>query len=123
MTSDQEENGWSEEPFKKRVWNAIDDIRRDQLITQEKLKVIERDFMKQGDFCQIEQGRWESLQDKLSERDARLIKIESMVQHLVETMDAYWKFPFKVLLFIGALGSAGLVVWKLAKGLASLRVW
>jgi chromosome segregation ATPase len=104
-------------PFKSRVWGAIETLKTEVALLEEKFRISERDVLSRDHFYESQQTKWEEIEQQIIQTDKRLIRVEETLTHISNRLDDMAKFPMKTLAFIAALASTATIVWKLIKGL------
>lgn len=102
-----------------RFWRAIDSIQREDIITKEKIRVLEDAFNRHLNYHDGMAKALEAIKEKLEANGNILVAVKINQETNKKEIDKLWAFPLKIVAFIVALGGAGTVAYKVAHWLIS----
>ncbi len=102
-----------------RFWRAIDSIQREDIITKEKIRVLEDAFNRHLSYHDGMAKSLEAIKEKLETNGNILVAVKINQESNKKEIDKLWAFPLKIAAFVVALGGAGTVAYKLAHWLIS----
>jgi hypothetical protein len=97
-----------------RFWRAIDALQKEEILTKEKIRVLEDSFNKHLDYHDGMAKTLEAIKEKLEVNGNILVAVKINQEANKKEIDSLWAFPLKIAGFIVAAGGAGTVAYKLA---------
>ena len=102
-----------------RFWRAIDSIQKEDIVTKEKIRVLEDAFNRHLDYHDGMAKSLEAIKETLETNGNILVAVKINQESNKKEIDKLWAFPLKIVAFIDAMGGAGTVAYNLAHWLIS----
>lgn len=103
-----------------RIWRAVDAMKVENAVVNEKLKMLEDVFSRHLDFHDGMHKSLEGIKTKLQENGEVLVAVKIKLEDNKKEIDSLWAFPLKIAGIIIALGGATAAAYKLVCWLLSV---